>query len=87
MRMAKIEVIGWRKGNVGYTGWDNHAKKELTKRLRRALEIAPGEVKTLVKNICSGQLTVLEGVRESELEPVQQILHTMGADIRVSIKG
>lgn len=87
MHMAKIEVIGWREGNVGYTAWDSHAKKELAKRLRRALEIAPGEVKSLVKNICARQLTVLEGVRESELEPVQQILHTMGADIRVSTKG
>ena len=85
--MAKIEVIGWREGNVGYTGWDNHAKKELTKHLRRALEIAPGELKSLVKNICARQLMVLVGVRESELEPVQQILHTMGANLRVSPKG
>lgn len=85
-RMAKIEVIGWREGNAGYTAWDDHAKKELAKRLRRALEITSGEVKSLVKNICARQLTVIDGLRENELESVQQILHTMGADIRVSTK-
>lgn len=83
MLMGKIEVIGWREGKVGYSGWDNHAKKELTKRLRRALDLAPSEVKSLAKMIFAKHLLVIEGVRDSELESVQQILHTMGADMRV----
>ncbi len=82
--MATIEIIGWRENNIGYTGWDNHAKSELTKRLRRAINISPSQIKILVKEILEKHFVILHGVRESDVESVQQILDTIGAEMRVS---
>ena len=76
--MATIKIIGWRDNNIGYTGWDNHANAELKRRLARSINISSREVK--VK-----RSMVINGVKESEVESLTQILHTMGAELDISL--
>ena len=51
MLMATIEILGWKEHDVGFKGWDGHARTELTKRLRRAINTSPGELKSMAREI------------------------------------
>jgi predicted metal-dependent peptidase len=82
--MATIEILGWKENYVGFTGWDDHARSELKKRLRRAINACPAEIKRLARQIDARQPVSLEGVRDEAVESVCQILETTGAEVRVS---
>ena|SRR5579859_7060828 len=83
--MATIEVLGWKENFVGFTGWDDHARSELSKSLRRGLKASPGEIKRLARQIDARQLVSLANVHEEAVYGLTQILQTIGADIRVAL--
>jgi hypothetical protein len=81
--VVTIEILGWKENYAGFTGWDDHARPELRKRLRRAVKASPSEIKRLARQIHARQL-VSFGVHDEALDGVSQILETKGAEIRVS---
>ena len=83
--MATIEILGWKENYVGFTGWDDHARSELRKRLRRRVNASPSEIRRLVRQIHARQLVSLRHVHEEAVYSVTQILETTGADIRVTL--
>jgi hypothetical protein len=84
MLMAMIEVRGWKENDVGFTGWDGHARTELTKRLRRAINSSPSEIRSLARQIRLRQPVVLSHVHDEAIASLRQILETMGAALFVS---
>ena len=85
--MATIEILGWKENHIGWTGWDSHAKTELTKRLRRAISTSPQELRRLSRQIQSRNLVVIHEIHEENLESLRQILETLGANVSVSFPG
>jgi hypothetical protein len=81
--MATIEILGWKEDYAGFTGWDDHARSELKKRLRHAIKASPSEIRGLTRQIHARQIISFE-VRDEALESVWQILETTGAEVRVS---
>ena len=81
--MATIQILSWKEDYAGFTGWDDHARSELKKRLRRAIKASPAEIKRLARQINARQL-VSFCVHDEALESVWQILETTGAEVRVS---
>ena len=79
--MATVSIVQWRIDAVGFTGWDSHAKSELSKRLRRSVNASPAAIRKLERQIAARQLAVVEGVREDEVASVRQILESLGADV------
>ncbi len=82
--MATIEVLCWKANYVGFTGWDSHARSEVTKRLRRAINASPSEIKFLARQIRARQPIVLSNVKDESVASLRQILETMGAELNVS---
>jgi hypothetical protein len=85
MRMATIEVLRWREDYVGFTGWDDHARSELKKRLRRGLHASPKEIKRVTRAIHERQLVTLCDVHDEAASSLVQILETTGADVRLTL--
>jgi len=85
--MATIEILGWKENFVGFSGWDDHAKSELRKRLRLGLKASPAELRRLARRIDARESLSLENVRDEGVYGLTQILETTGADIRVSVEG
>ena len=83
--MVTIEILGW-KDFVGGTGWDAHARSELKKRLRCALDVPLHEVKRLARQIHARELVSLHHVREEAVHGVTQILQTTGAEMRITLE-
>jgi hypothetical protein len=83
--MATIEILGWKENFTGFTGWDAHAKSELKKRLRRAINTSPSEIKRLNRLINARQTVALHQVDEEAMYSLIQILETTGAELRVLI--
>lgn len=83
--MATIEFLGWKENFVGFTGWDDHARSELRKRLRRGLKASPAEIKRLARQIDARQLVSLANVHEEAVYGLTQLLQTIGANIRVAL--
>jgi len=83
--MAKIEILGWKENFSGFTGWDAHAKSELKKRLRRAINTSPSEIKRLNRLIRDRQTVSLHEVNDEAMYSLIQILETTGAELRVSV--
>ena len=81
--MATIEILGWKEDYAGFTGWDDHARSEIKKRLRRAIKASPSEIRRLAHQIHERQQVAFD-VREEAFESVCQILETTGAMVRVS---
>ena len=84
MLMATIEVLAWKEDFVGFTGWDAHARTELTKRLRRAINASPSEIKSLARQIRARESVVLVNIQDEAVASLRQILETMGAELNVS---
>ena len=82
--MAEIEIQGWKDHDVGFTGWDSHAKSELTKRLNRSLNSPQAEIKSIVKRVQSRELIVITGLSGDGVKSVRQMLETMGAELAVT---
>ena len=85
--MATIEILGWKKGFVGFTAWDDHARSELRRRLRRGLKSSQAEIKRVARRIDAREHVSLQNIRNEALHGLTQILQTTGADLRVSIEG
>jgi hypothetical protein len=83
--MATIEVRGWKENHVGWTGWDNNARSELSKRLRRSVDGSPADIKRAERLARARSPFVIENVRPEHIESLRQILETMGADATVQI--
>jgi len=83
--MATIEIVGW-KDFVGGTAWDAHAKSELRKRLRSGLDAPLHEIKRLARQIHAREPVSLHHVREEAVHGVTQILHTTGAEMRITLE-
>ncbi len=83
MLVKIIEIIGWRENSIDYTGWAEHKNTELKKRLRKSMNSSPGEIKEIVRKIKAKDCFLLPSVRETEIEGVTQLLHAMGADLKV----
>jgi hypothetical protein len=82
-----IEIMGWKENFVGFTGWDDHARSELRKRLRRGLKASQAEIRRLARQIDAREPLSLPNVRDDAVAGLTQILETTGAEIRVSIDG
>ncbi len=82
--MPTIEITGWHEF-VGFTGWDDHVRSEIRKRLRRGVNASPGEIRRLARQINDRHLVSLQRVHEDAIYGITQILQTMGADFRVSL--
>ncbi len=82
--MAMIEILSWKEDFVGFTGWDDHARTEVTKRLRRAVNASPSEIKSLARQIRARQPTVINDIKDESLASLRQILETMGAELNAS---
>lgn len=76
--MATIDVLGWKENHVGWTGWDSHARSELSKRMRRAVDASPSNLKRLSRLARSRSAFVIEGVRAEHIESLRQILEPDG---------
>jgi len=85
--MATIEILGWKENFVGFTGWDDHAKSELRKRLRRGLKASPAEIRRLARQIDACKALSLPNVHDDSVYGLTQILETTGAGLRVSVEG
>jgi uncharacterized protein (DUF2461 family) len=84
MLMATIEILGWKEHDVGFTGWDGHARAELMKRLRRAINASPSKLKSMAREIRSRHCITLHNVQDDTIASVRQTLETMGAELHVS---
>jgi len=84
--LATLEIVHWREDAVGFAGWDSHARAELTKRLRRAMNTSPGEVRSIVKRVLSRQVFAMHGVHEESIASIRQILESMGADVTAALE-
>lgn len=85
--MATIEILGWKENFVGFTGWDDHARTELRKRLRLGLKASPAERRRLARRIDARESLSLENVRDDGVYGLTQILETTGAELLVSVEG
>jgi hypothetical protein len=83
--VTTIEIVGWKKDFVPFNAWANNPRTELTKRLRRAINTCPGEIKRLNKQILAHQSVALHHVDDKWVFSVMQILEAMGAETRVSL--
>jgi hypothetical protein len=81
--MATIEILAW-KDFVGGSGWDAHAKSELSRRLRSGMDAPQHEIRRLTRRIHSRELVSLQQVREEAVLGVTQILQVTGAETRVT---
>ena len=84
--MATIEILGWKKDFVGFTAWDENAKSELRRRLRRGLHASQAEIKRVARHIGAGEPISLQNVHDEAVSGIAQILETTGAEFRVSIE-
>ena len=81
--MATIEILAW-KDFVGGSGWDAHAKSELSRRLRRGMDAPQHEIRRLTRRIHSREIVSLQRIREESVLGVTQILQVTGAETRVT---
>ena len=84
--MTTIEILGWKENFAGFTGWDNHSRSELKKRLRCGIKAPPAEIRRLARQISNHQPVTLHQVFDEAVFGISQILVTTGADIRVSLE-
>ena len=82
--MATIEILAW-KDFVGGTGWDDHAKSEFRRRLRRGIKASPSEIRRLARRVHAREIFCLCDVHDEAVHGLTQMLQTMGADFRVEL--
>ena len=81
--MATLNIIRWHEEAIGFTAWDSHARSELKKRLKRAVDASPSTLKEYARQIGVHELIVIRGVKDDALRSLLQILETQGADVAV----
>ena len=83
--MATIEILGWKENAVGFTGWDDRARAELRRRLRRGVKASLHEVRRLARRIDAREFVLLSEVHDEAVYSITQMLETSGANVRVSV--
>lgn len=84
--MATIEILAWKDHFVGGTGWDDPAKSEFKKRLRRGIKASQAEIRRLARQVDLRELLCLREVHDEAVYGLTQVLQTMGAEIRVFLE-
>jgi hypothetical protein len=82
--MGSLSVSQWNKDHIGSTGWHEHARVELARRLRQALQVSPSDLKRILRNIRLHQEVVLDNVSDEHLEGVRQMLQELGGEVVVA---
>lgn len=82
--MASLSVSQWKAGHIGSTGWREHARKELARRLRQALQVSPSDLKRILRNVRLHQDIVLDNVSDEHLEGVRQTLQELGGEVVIT---
>ena len=85
MTTATVAIVRWPEDQVSWSAWTGHARAELRKRLRRAIDASPEEIRQLSRQILRRQPTVLRNVREDAVESVRHILEALGAELSISV--
>lgn len=78
---TKITVTSWKDEVTGFTGWDAHARTETQRRLRRALNVSPLELRRICREVRNRQPLAIEGMQLEAAREVMQILETQGANV------
>jgi uncharacterized protein (DUF2461 family) len=76
--MATLLVTRWKE-SPAWSAWAPHARSELRRRLRKAINLSPAALKQVSRQIKERQTLVLSELRENEVEGVRHILQAMGA--------
>jgi len=84
--MATLSIIGWRQDDIRWSGWGDHARSELSKRLRSSLNLSPHARKDLERQIKDQALLQLSGVRPEHTESLRHILEALGAEVAVDLE-
>lgn len=82
--MGCLSVSQWNESHIGSTGWREHARGELARRLRQALQVSPPELKRILRNIRLHHEIVLDNVSDEHLEGVRQMLQELGGEVVIN---
>jgi len=83
--MAILSIIGWRQDDIRWSGWSDHSRAELSKRLRSSLNLAPHARKDLERQIKARVLLQIPGVLPEHTESLRHILEALGAEVTVDL--
>jgi hypothetical protein len=82
--MGGLSVSQWKEDHVGSTGWREHARAELARRLRQALQVSPSELKRILRHVRLHQEVVLDNLSDEHLEGVRQMLQELGGEVVIT---
>lgn len=82
--MASFHISSYTD-NPRATGWSGHASSELPKRLRRALNASPRQIRLITRQVLAKQPMTIAGIAEGEVEGLRVILETLGADVEIRL--
>jgi hypothetical protein len=82
--MASIHISAYTD-NPRVTGWSGHARSELPKRLRRALNASPRQIRLMTRQVLARQPVTMTGIAEDEVEGLRVILETLGSEIEIRL--
>ena len=81
-KLVTLKIVRWRENPAGFSVWDRHARTELKRRLQRAINASPKELRDLSRRILEKEAgVVLDNVREDAAFKLEQIIATLGADV------
>jgi hypothetical protein len=83
MWTVTLEIVRWREKPTRLSGWDGHLTAELKRRLRRALNGAPRDLRGVCRRILNRECVVLENLREDTARDIRHIVEAMGAEVAV----
>ena len=84
--MGTLRVTGWKDHPTGWNGWDRHPR-ELTKRIRRAVNGSPDLHRQIERQIRDRGPVSISGPNPKYLEDVRLILESLGADVVLDLSG
>lgn len=84
--MATVSIVSWRDDGTAWSGWVRHARSELTRRLRRSVNLSPAARRDLERQVKARELAVVRGVDLAQVESVRHILEALGANVAVDLE-
>jgi hypothetical protein len=85
--MVTLEIVRWRENPIGFSGWDTHATAELKRRLRRAINGSPKDLRDLSHRILNKDCVVLESLSEEAALGIRHIVESLGAEVVIRAVG
>ena len=82
--MATLSVIGWRSLDLTWSGWTDHSRAELRRRLRRSVEGPPALMRTIEQKLKRRENVTIEHVKTERVEEMRHIIEALGAQVLVS---